>query len=187
MLEQNEVDTVFELLLEEIESVIVALIREAEETIKSRDYENVTTLIEDAKKITDFREKVKNLQKEWQTLFASKTSKIRRTKRKKHEKLQHGLKTPQSAFKLPILESLVELGGKAEVRAVLDKVWEKMENILNEYDKQPLSYGDIRWEDTARWERYEMIKEGLLSANSPWGIWEITEKGREYLKNLREK
>ncbi len=32
----------------------------------------------------------------------------------------------------------------------------------------------------------KMVNEGLLSKNSPNGIWEITEKGKEYLKqNLK--
>jgi exonuclease VII small subunit len=188
MLEQNEVDIAFELLLEEIESVIDALNQDAEEAFKSGDYEKVKTLIEYATKITEFREKVKNIQKEWQTLFATKTLKIKRTKKEVFKKLRHGLRTPEDAFKLPILESLIELGGRAKVRAVLDKVKQKMEGILNEYDKQPLPSGRvIRWENTARWARNTMVNEGLLAADSPPGIWEITEKGREYLKNLKEK
>ncbi len=188
MTEQNEVNIAFELLLEEIESVIGVLNKEAEEAFKSGDYEKVKTLIEYATKITEFREKVKNIQKEWQTLFASKTLKIKRTKKEVFKKLRRGLRTTEDAFKLPILESLIELGRKAKVIAVLDKVKQKMEGILNEYDKQPLPSGKtIRWENTARWARNTMVNEGLLAADSPPGIWEITEKRIEYLKNLKEK
>ncbi len=182
MLEQNEVDIAFELLLEEIESVIDALNKEAEEAFKSGDYEKVKTLIEYATKITEFREKVKNIQKEWQTLFATKTIKIKRTKKEVFKKLRSGLKTPEDAFKLPILESLIELGGRAEAKAVLDKVRQKMKNVLSEYDKQPLKSGELRWKNTARWARNTMVNEGLLAADSPSGIWEITEKGRLYIE-----
>jgi hypothetical protein len=32
-----------------------------------------------------------------------------------------------------------------------------------------------------------MVNEGLLASDSPWGIWEITEKGREFYKENKEK
>lgn len=187
MTEQNEVNIAFELLLEEIENVIEELNREAEETLKSRDYEKVKILIEDATKITEFREKIRSLQREWQTLFASKTPKPRKTRKETSQRLKRGLRTPEDAFRLPILESLIEMGGKAEVRAVLNKVYEKMKHILNKYDRQPLSSGTgIRWQNTAQWARNTMVREGLLSPESERGVWEITEKGREYLKNIKK-
>lgn len=177
---QNDVDMAFKLLLDEIESVIDALIKEAEKKLQSRDFENASALTKNAEKVTDFREKVKNLQNEWQTLFASKDAK--QNVKNNVKNLVRGLRTKESTFYLPILESLVELGGRAEAKAVLDKVRQKMENVLNKYDKQPLKSGKLRWENTARWARKTMVQEGLLSANSPRGIWEITEKGRLYIE-----
>ena len=182
---QNDVDMAFKLLLDEIESVIDALIKEAEKKLQSRDFENASALTKNAEKVTDFREKVKNLQNEWQTLFASKDAK--QNVKNNVKNLVRGLRTKESAFYLPILESLVELGGRAEAKAVLDKVRQKMENVLNKYDKQPLKSGELRWENTARWARKMMIKEGLLEPNSPNGIWEITDKGREYYLQHVEK
>jgi len=45
----------------------------------------------------------------------------------------------------------------------------------------------IRWKNRALWERLVMVKDGLLKSGSPRGIWEITEKGREFYKrNLSE-
>ncbi|MCX8034274.1 MAG: winged helix-turn-helix domain-containing protein, partial [Thermodesulfovibrio sp.] len=165
MPEQNEVNIAFELLLEEIENVIEELNKEAEETFKSRDYEKVKSLIEDATKITDFREKIRILQKEWQTLFAPKAPKIKKIRKdEKSKKLKRGLRTPEDAFRIPILESLAELGGKAEVRTVLNEVYKKMKHILNEYDRQQLPSGTgIRWQNTAQWARNTMVQEGLLS------------------------
>jgi len=59
---QNDVDMAFKLLLDEIESVIDALIKEAEKKLQSRDFENASALTKNAEKVADFREKVKNLQ-----------------------------------------------------------------------------------------------------------------------------
>lgn len=186
MPEQNEVNIAFELLLEEVENVIEALNKKAEETFKSRNYEKVRALIEDATKITEFREKIKNLQKEWQSLFSARTSTIKITKKEIVKRLRKGLRTPEDGFRLPILESLIELGGKAEVKAILEKVYQKMEHILNEYDKESLPSGTgIRWQNTAQWCRNSMVNEGLLSKDSPRGIWEITEKGIQALRNFK--
>lgn len=32
------------------------------------------------------------------------------------------------------------------------------------------------------WERYRMVREGLLKQESPRGVWEITEQGHIYLQ-----
>jgi len=80
---------------------------------------------------------------------------------------------------------LVELGGKAETRTVLDRVYQKMKDVLNEYDMQRLSSlsKQKRWENTVRWARNSLVNKGLLAADSPRGIWEITKEGEKYLKN----
>jgi len=35
---------------------------------------------------------------------------------------------------------------------------------------------------TASFERYEMVRDGLIAPDSPRGVWEITEKGRKILE-----
>lgn len=101
--------------------------------------------------------------------------------------MKRGLRTPEDAFKIPILESLIELGGKAEIKTILNRVYQKMKHILNEYDRQPLPSGTgIRWQNTAQWARNSMVNEGLLSSTSPKGIWEITERGKEYFKKIEK-
>ena len=97
-----------------------------------------------------------------------------------------GIKTPQERYRLPILQALVELGGKARTGRVLDRVGELMAGILNDFDRERLPQGrDIRWRNTAMWERLDMVKERLLSDQSPNGTWEITEAGIQKLKENR--
>lgn len=93
------------------------------------------------------------------------------------------------AFRIPILESLIELGGRAPMKEVLEKVYEKMKTQLNEYDLSPLpsNPSQKRWENAVQWCRLNMVKEGLLSSDSPWGIWEISEKGRKFLEKVKIK
>ena len=109
----------------------------------------------------------------------SKTKGTRQIKRK----IKKGIKTPQSQYRIPILQVLTELGGQGRVNEILEKVYEKMEDILNKVDLELLPSGtDSRWRNTAQWARNTMIKEGLLKKDSPRGIWEITENGKIYSK-----
>ena len=89
--------------------------------------------------------------------------------------------TPQSEYAMPILESLIEMGGSGTVRDILDKVYEKMKNRLTQADLEVLPSGNaIRWRNRAMWERQELKEDGYLKADSPRGIWEISEKGEAY-------
>lgn len=106
--------------------------------------------------------------------------------RKRGKRLPPGLRTPQGAFRIPILLALEELGGRGTVQQVIDRVGELMGAALNEVDRSLLPSGNaIRWHNTLQWCRVEMIHEGLLASDSPRGIWEITEKGRQYLREHR--
>jgi len=184
-MDKNEVNTAFEILLEEIEEVFNKLSREGEIAFKVQDFDKAKKLIENSERLKAFREKIKSLQEEWQTIFADQVPKLHR-KKEETGKLKRGLRTPEKDFVKPILEALVEIGGKAEVRTVLDRVYQKMKSVLNEYDIQhlPSDPKQKRWENTAQWARKSLVNKGLLAADSPRGIWEITKQGEFYLNNL---
>ncbi|MBA3063704.1 MAG: hypothetical protein FP833_12280, partial [Atribacteria sp.] len=62
-------------------------------------------------------------------------------------------------------------------------VYKKMKNFLVSVDLEELpSVRQKRWRNTAMWEKSHMVKDGLLKSDSPRGIWEISEKGKKYLK-----
>jgi hypothetical protein len=101
----------------------------------------------------------------------------------RRHKIKHGQKSKQVEYRTPILQALENLGSSGNVNEVLDCVYKKMKDFLVPIDLEKLpSTRKIRWRDTAIWERYYMIKEGLLKSDSPRGIWEISEKGKKYLK-----
>jgi predicted transcriptional regulator len=101
------------------------------------------------------------------------------------KRISKNSKTPRNAFRVPILEALIELGGKGKVSEILEKVEMKMRFELKPIDYERLNSGAIRWVNTAQWERYLMIQEGLLKTDSPRGIWEITEKGKQFLEQIK--
>lgn len=92
-------------------------------------------------------------------------------------------KTPESEYYIPLLQALVEMGGHGMTAAVVDRVGELMERVLNDYDREMLPGGtDIRWRNTAQWARNELVHRGLMRQNMPRGIWEISEEGKKFLE-----
>lgn len=95
-------------------------------------------------------------------------------------------RTPETAFYIPILEALEELGGRGHVQQVIDFIYERMRDRLTEDDLAPLPSGtDVRWRNNVMWARNDLVRLGLLRADSPRGIWEITDAGRAYLQRYR--
>lgn len=176
----NEVQIAFEILLEEIEAAGNAVIRHGSQALVQKRFDEAKQAIELGVRIEEFRNRVKAMQSEWINLFSVRLPSAKSMRRKPSKRLQRGLRTPEDAFRQPILEALVELGGSGTVEQVLETVGKKMEGILNEHDQMPLPSdpSSIRWKNTAQWCRNTMAREGLLKADSPRGIWEISDKGR---------
>ncbi len=90
-------------------------------------------------------------------------------------------KTPQNAFRNPILKVLKKLGGEGLRPTVLESVEKAMEGALTEYDKSDIRSGTIRWQKSAEWEVRAMREQGILKPvhETPRGIWALTKKGSE--------
>jgi len=89
-----------------------------------------------------------------------------------------GKKLPQREFRLPLMRTLLELGGSAEVSEIRKLMERKMAPLLSEADHQPVSSGDPRWWNAICWERADLVREGLFLDNSQRGVWELSEKGK---------
>ena len=100
-------------------------------------------------------------------------------------RIRKGLRTPESAFYSPILQALSDVGGSAKRSEVFLILEQSMRGVLKPIDYQILSSEaeQMRWQNSAQWARNLMVKEGLLRADSPVGIWEITDTGRAWLLN----
>ncbi len=91
---------------------------------------------------------------------------------------------PRQSYGMPILRSLVELGGSAATHQVLDMVYQLMEtaNEIRKIDKSRRSDGQFYWDNRTQDMRRQLISKGLMKGDSPWGIWEITNAGRERVR-----
>jgi len=160
----NKVNRAFERLLKEIDEILNMIREQTDEHLHAENFDKVKTLAEYAERLKDLREKVKALQGEYQTILRIFSEKIptqvqieqvkptQVRKKKVKGKLKKGLRTPEEQFIIPILEAIIELGGRAKVKDVLERVYDKMKKILNSYDEEPLrSRRNVkRWVNTAR-------------------------------------
>jgi len=188
MIESNptNVITAFEMLLEELEAEIDFVDKIGAQAFQARDYGKARECLEQASRLTAFRDKTDGLRKEWLELSAfgeTREDDQTRAERRNLGRLRRGLRTPEDEFRRPILQALAELGGAADINKVLERVLQLIKPCLKEVDFDPLnSDPDMpRWRNTAQWARNSMAREGLLKADSPRGTWEISDKGQEVL------
>ncbi|GIV10510.1 MAG: hypothetical protein KatS3mg020_0001 [Fimbriimonadales bacterium] len=164
--------------LHEIQADIQNAIRAKTDEV---DFESIPELVEQAKQIKQLIGSVEDLRRRW-TSSAARTpsSKSQRQKRKRASDEI----TPQSAYIRPLLEALVALGGRATVSEVTDKVYEMVKEQLKPRDREWVSSNEERWRNAVKWMRNRLKEQGYLRSDSPKGIWEITDAGRAYLKQL---
>jgi Mrr restriction endonuclease-like protein len=92
---------------------------------------------------------------------------------------------PEGEYWLPILELLAEAEGKARGSDVIAALEGRLGNRLTPRDRDVLRMGEVRWQNRARFARLRMKERGLISSDSPRGIWEITDRGRVFLEAER--
>ena len=161
-MEIKTINDAFDFIASEMEKFIKSLKSEANIFFQKEDFEESKKLIENAQALSDFKKKTELLQYEWKNLILGRKRRKRKLK-KKTKKLSKGLKTPLVEFRLPILETIIEMGGSGHVDAIIKKVGQKMKDILNEYDYKHLeSDNSYRWVKSVQWCKYTMVKEGLL-------------------------
>lgn len=191
MIKNNPTNVVaaFEILFEEIETEIAFTNRVGSRAFEARDYDRAREALELAAQLTAYRDKLAVFRREWDRLVpvADEESEDTETteSRRNLGRLRRGLRTPEDAYHRPILRVLERRGGSGQVGDVLEEVCEEMKGILRDVDFEPLASDphNPRWRNAAQWARNSMVNEGLLKSGSPRGVWEITEKGREYLKD----
>ncbi|MEM4204451.1 MAG: winged helix-turn-helix domain-containing protein [Candidatus Methanomethylicaceae archaeon] len=172
-----------DMVLEALDDAIAAVNQEGAQAFRGGRYDIAREIMAKGIQMTAFRDKVLELKKEWINSGAPTRTKDRKEKTEVAEGSKRGLRTPEEEFRIPILQTLVELGGSAPMHEVLDRVEKMMKDRLTAHDLLPLPSDPtaVRWRNTAQWARKDMVTEGLLASDSPRGIWEITSKGRQWL------
>lgn len=161
---------------------------EGSQAMARGDLDTAEAVIDFAKRLLAFTKKVEALGAEWRDLEELRndaTPTVQQIVSKRFfGRKSKGEITPQSAFERPILEALVQMGGGGKTEKVLDRVGEMMKGVLKPIDFERHKSNQIRWRNTAQWARNDMANEdGRMKKDSPNGYWEITDKGRAWLKD----
>lgn len=188
MIENNptNVSAAFDMLLEEVEAEIDFVNGVGAKAFGARDYDKAKEALERSAILTAFRDKIAGLRKEWEEMAAiaeREEDEETRAQRRSLGKLRKGQRTPESAYYQPILQVLKEMGGSGKVADLLERVLKIMKPALKSVDFEPLASGpeNPRWRNAAQWARNSMVRDGLLKADSPRGVWEISDRGRDVL------
>ena len=162
---------------------------EGAQAMQAGNYDTARSVVDFAKRLLTFQKRVAELEREWADLESIRdraTPEVQQIVSKRFfGRKPSGEVTPHDDFCRPILEVLVELSGKGRTRHVLDKVGERMKTILKpkDYERHLSTAKQIRWRNTAQWARNTMVnKDGRMKKDSPNGIWEISDAGREWLR-----
>lgn len=85
-------------------------------------------------------------------------------------------KTEKKILREHIIRALKKLGGRARMADVLNEMERQLSGKLLPRDLEVHKDGkSIVWQNSAQWERFRMIKEGMLRSNSRHGYWELNE------------
>ena len=88
-------------------------------------------------------------------------------------------KTEKAVWRKLIIEALTQLGGSAHKNDLYQKITRNYEDKFLPRDFEYLPDGKrIAWKNYCDWEGTLMRKEGLLKADSPRGVWELSEAHR---------
>lgn len=91
--------------------------------------------------------------------------------------------TKEINLRVPVVEMLMELGGRARAKDVTDLVIKKLNPSVD--DMEQLPSGPRRIEKQIHWARNTLKIRGVISGSSPRGIWEITDYAQEWLNGER--
>lgn len=207
---RTDLSSAFEALLKVVDTELESAHKAVDEAFEASEYVKAKEFWKRAAFLSDFRDRLVCMLKEWESLTVVKPpEKKAEVKREALPKVQPApkvkvatpkaqrrrgrarttLRTPDKAYFIPILKVLDEMGGSATTKELRPRLEKMMKPILNEADYAPSSSNPQHpiWWDRARWARLELVRSGLVKKDSPQGVWEISRKGRTYLKEHSKK
>jgi hypothetical protein len=184
----DDVSAALRLLAQSLEEEEKRIRNEGSKAMNEGDYDTATAVIDFAKRLLAFQKKVAGLEKEWddlEDLRDKATPAVQEIVSKRFfGRSKRGDITSQDDYCAPMLRVLIEMGGSGKTKDVIVKVGEKMKTILKpkDYEKTATRTKELRWQNNTRWARQAMVDDGRLKNTSPTGLWEISDKGRAWLK-----
>ena len=200
-----DISRLFAQLINSLECAITQLSQKSANYFSKNNFEDGKKLVLAQTKLIEIKDEISKQEKAWLQLNLDEINKQEKAwlqmnlDQFEEQELQpkgqlssrqvkvKGKRTQQSEYVIPILEALAEMNGGGKMSEVLDIVERKMAKKLTPFDYESLQSNPntIRWKNTAQWTRYELVQRGLMSDHSENGVWEITSKGYQFLKENR--
>jgi len=189
----DDVSTALSLLRDSLAGEEERIRGEGAAAMSSGDYDTATAVIDFARRLLAFQKKVEGLVDEWDELEGLRDAASPAVQeivgKRFFGKSKRGEVTPHEAYCRPLLEVLVEMGGSGKTKPVLDRLGARMKPFLKPKDYEGLESDpkQIRWRNAAQWARNRMANDdGRMRSDSPRGVWEISEAGRQWLRQQQE-
>jgi restriction system protein len=168
----SKIIAVFEQLLIDLEQEAGRVKQEGSRSFQENDYTNAQIHLDNAKKLSQFQSQISQMYEE-----LKKMQKIRPVQ------VDSGQCISQQEYMIPVLKALYKRGGSGRTKEILESVHEMLKNKFSNKDMEKIPSGyDLRWHKIIYWAIFTMKGMGLLKNDSQPGIWEISDKGRQYLK-----
>lgn len=113
------------------------------------------------------------------TRSSSKKGGSRKKKAVGRARVPAGSILAEEEYEIPLLEALMDAGGSAASRDVVEAVGKKLAGRLTDVDREALNSGGIRWENRIQFVRLKMIERGWMEKDVPRGTWAISDEGRK--------
>lgn len=147
------------------EKSLKALNQAASQRMAKGDYAKVEEFSGRGRAIREFQQEIDALRKRWREVCGGATVK------------SAGPATPLWKFFQPILQALVNLGGKERRQAIEAEVERLMGPTLLAADRLTMPGGHTRWQGMIRRARKSLVAEHWIQAGvGPY--WQITDAGR---------
>jgi hypothetical protein len=94
-----------------------------------------------------------------------------------------GTLLPEQRYELPLLRALIDAGGEAPYREVVESVGRALSDEFMPADHETLASGSVRWHSRLQFVRLRLVERGEMDREAPRGMWRITEAGRQAALN----
>lgn len=91
---------------------------------------------------------------------------------------------PEGEYEEPLLRALVAHGGSAPASELIEDVGAALDGRLTAADRELLDSGLTRWKNRVQFVRLKLVQAGQVKKDSPRGVWEITQAGRDRVESV---
>jgi hypothetical protein len=112
----------------------------------------------------------------------SKKGSSKKKKSSSSTRVPAGSILPEDQYEMPLLRALVDAGGSAASRDIVDAVGRQLDGLLKDIDRETLKSGAVRWENRIQFVRLKLIERGWMEKDTPRGVWAISAEGRKQLE-----